>query len=147
MASGNSYQPLMLLGLAAGAFALYNQTRNKVTAHEYGNLRLAFTGAHLEDQDVILTVNLQNPNPEPMSVKSFIGTMYANGKQVAAVKMFSDYTARDNGEVTMSLIAKPVTANLLANLRTAMGHPLKLSLTGTININNHALPVNLQLTK
>jgi hypothetical protein len=83
-----------------------------------------------------------------MSVKSFVGSMYANGHPVADIQMFGDYVARGNNQVTIPLIAKPRLQNLYLQFQQLMRTGgATILYNGTINVNDHPIPINLSYRK
>lgn len=142
---GGSILNLVLLGGAAYAgYEYYKKHERQHMGVETRELRLKLAGVHQEDHDTIISVKILNPTASDMEVKSFVGEMYANNKVVADIQMFGDYIAKANAQIEMPLIAKARGPELFKQLMAYMQNRGVVKFAGTINVNNHAIPVTLQ---
>ncbi len=136
---------LLILGIAAYAFK--NRSERQVR-QSFANLDVAITGVHDEQGALVMTVKVLNPNSAPMEVRSLVGSMYVNGSLVAKINMMGDYIAAANNQVTLPILMQPVSANIATQLRQRIRDRWhgRTSFRGTINVNNQALPLQLNYT-
>jgi LEA14-like dessication related protein len=138
---------LGLLGVGGAAYALHEWQRLHV-GQQASELKLKIAGIAFQDGDIVISIKMLNPTSVDMSVKSFVGSMYANGHPVADIQMFGDYVARGNNQVTIPLIAKPRLQNLYLQFQQLMRTGgATILYNGTINVNDHPIPINLSYRK
>lgn len=140
---------ILLFGvLAVGVYNSMQKRGMRQTNREYGNLALRITGVHMEGTDMIMTLKISNPNNIDVKVQSVVATMYANNQQIASINMFGDYTAKSNSEVTVPLLCKVISKNVFDQFREMVTTGrLAIVLSGTINLNNVALPISLKFSR
>lgn len=134
--------------LAAGVY-LVNTYATDHLGQGARNLRLKIVNVNLDGTDIVLSVKVLNPNSQEMQVQSFVGEMMVNNQVVADIKMFGNYIARANGEVTIPLIARPRMGNLYKMLMQSFALPggARITYAGTINVNNQPIPITLSYSK
>lgn len=110
------------------------------------NLRMRISGISVNEGDFTINVKLQNPNSTDMEVKSYIGDLFANGRKIGEVKMFGDYIAKGNSEISIPLIARPVSklANFLKAVKDIFTKgKASAEFVGLVNVNGHTLPLKM----
>ncbi len=138
--SANIALGVVALGAAAYFYKEYDQRQK---GQQTRNMKLKIVGVAVQDGDIVITIKMLNPNSENMEVQSFVGQMLVNGQKVADVKMFGDYIAKGNSEITIPLIVKPKEPKLFQAVVTFLKNKVKVTYTGTVNVNNAAIPLTL----
>lgn len=140
----------ILLGVMAVAgvgYGIYTYDQ-KHKGQQMGNMRLKVLSVNLQDGDIVMSVLIQNPNSQNMAVQSFVGDMLVNDNKVANIKMFGDYVAKGNTEITIPLVIKPNQQNLFTQMMGLFKNGgARIKFVGTINVNNNAIPLILSYTK
>ena len=144
MAKGSNILPLILL--AGGAYFGYDYMKKhnllQATA-ETRNLRVRIEGIHSDESNVSMDINIENPNPNNFDIKSFVGSMYVDGKQVGEVNMFGEYNVKANSQEVLPLTVRPNISVYRAALASIVKGRSRITFSGTINVNNHAIPLSI----
>jgi len=147
----NSTVKYGLFGIAL--YALYHMGLES-TAQNLRNIRLQINNVDASFNsnggiDIIFSVNVQNPNNSKIVVNSVVGDVYLNNTKIGLVKAFGQQIVADNSEANIKLVC---TVKMLAAIETFKNifmyrSPNKkqnhVQLLGTVNINNKALPLNI----
>jgi LEA14-like dessication related protein len=144
MAKGSNILTLILL--AGGAYFGYDYLKKHnllQAAAETRNLRVRIEGIHSDEDNVSMDINIENPNANNFDIKSFVGSMFVDGKQVGEVKMFGDYNVKANSEQVVPLQVRPNISVYRAALNSIVKGKSRITFSGTINVNNHAIPLSI----
>jgi len=143
---GNFMQSALVVGSAIFAGYMGYDYYKKHQAVQANNMRIRIAGVHMQNDGTInMDLQVMNPNSAGFSFKSILGDLLVNNTKVADLKMFGDYTVRPNDQATIPVMAKIQSMNLFAQLvQKLKGKKLAVSFTGTINVNDKAIPLTMQ---
>jgi len=144
MAKGSNILPLIVL--AGGAYFgwEYLKKHNVLQATaETRNLRVRIEGIHSDESNVSMDINIENPNSNNFDIRSFVGSMYVDGKQVGEVNMFGEYNVKANSQEVLPLTVRPNISVYRAALASIVKGKSRITFSGTINVNNHAVPLSI----
>lgn len=146
MAQESNIPKIALLGLAAVlGYKWYQDHERKHLAQGSRNLRMKIAAVHMQDHDIIMDLVVSNPNSDAIQVQSVLGELYAGKNKIADIKMFGDYIAKENSEVTLPLIARPLSAAIFTELgRLWVKGKTGVMFNGSMNINKHVIPITLK---
>lgn len=135
-----------LIVLAGGAYFgwEYLKKHNVLqAAAETRNLRVRIEGIHSDESNVSMDINIENPNANNFDIRSFVGSMYVDGKQVGEVNMFGEYNVKANSQEVLPLTVRPNISVYRAALASIVKGKSRITFSGTINVNNHAVPLSI----
>ena len=144
MEKGSNILPLIVL--AGGAYFgwEYLKKHNVLqAAAETRNLRVRIEGIHSDESNVSMDINIENPNSNNFDIRSFVGSMYVDGKQVGEVNMFGEYNVKANSQEVLPLTVRPNISVYRAALASIVKGKSRITFSGTINVNNHAVPLSI----
>ena len=148
MAKGISIWPILLLA-GGGGYLGYNYLKQHglaVAAQETRNLKIRIEGIHADQHEVSMDVNIQNPNTSNFDIQSFVGSMQVDGRKVGDVQMFGDYNVKGNSQMTLPLVVVPNISIYQQAMKGMIRGKSRISFSGTINVNNHAIPLSISYT-
>lgn len=132
----------LLLVLGLGGLAYYAYTRYAMA----GGLQFVPLGVSTGGNGLIATIGVQNPSGTSAVLSSFAGSLKLNGSTVAAVSNFQGITIQPNAQTQLQFNVTPNLIGLGANLLDIAQNGLddySVSLSGTANVNNTPVPVNI----
>lgn len=147
MAKGSSILPLLLL--LGGGYYVVTKHPELLPFNATGaarNLNVRIEGIHADADYVSMDVQVQNPNTQALEVQSFVGKMNVDGREVGEISMFGDYNVKGNSQMVIPLNVKPlinVYHAAMANIRKGSS---RITFSGTINVNSHAIPLLISYT-
>ena len=141
---GGIIGPFLILGGlgAVGYFGLKYMRAHQ--AQQAGNMRIKIQGVHLEnDGTVNMDLLIMNPNSAAFTFKSVLGNLSVEGKNIAELKMFGEYTVRPNDQATIPVMAKIMPVVFKALQSSFKGRTVPLHFQGVVNVNDNAVPLQL----
>lgn len=134
-----------LLPIGAGAVALYFLSK----AQAGKNIKVYLSGISLSKgsnviPDIFTKFRILNGSSTPVTLKSIVGDLYVNDKQIASVSNTESFAIPANKEVFYSVKVTPNVFTLLAivtNLIKAKQR-IKISFTGTVNTTGVMIPIS-----
>jgi LEA14-like dessication related protein len=143
MSKKNSSTNLLLIGAAAIA-AWYFWTRTSAL----NSLIFTPVGLGVQGPGISLAVNVANPTNTPLQLSSIAGSLNINGSAVGNVTDFQPAVIAPNSQTQINLLITPNVFGLAAGVINEVdgnegSGTIQASLTGTANVNNTPLPINL----
>lgn len=135
---------LLLIGGALVALYLIGRTRLAT------NVKVLFRGLSfgggLRKPSISLRFGVQNPTDQTATVRSIVGQVDANGRTVADVSGFQALQVGPNTESILTVQAQPATVGIVQTvaefLRQKERGPVRVTFTGTANVDGVNLPIN-----
>lgn len=94
-----------------------------------------------------LELGIQNPSNEKFTVKSIVGTLYANGFEIGNVSSFQVKEINPASEVKYPLLIRlkviPIVSDVVNILQGGNGMTQTLVFDGAVNANNMTSPLNI----
>ena|SRR5277367_5641866 len=133
---------LLIFG-AIGVAAWYFLTRLSTI----GSLNFIPRGLGLVGNAVSVLIGVQNPTSEGLNLGSISGNLVVNGNSVGNVADFTPVVIAPNAETQIQLLITPnifgIAANVIYQLQQNLTGGINATLQGTANINNNAVPLNV----
>lgn len=134
-----------LLPIGVGAFALYFLSK----AQAGKNIKVYLSGLQLSKSnsvfpDIFAKFRIVNGSSTPVTLKSIVGDLYVNDRQIASVSNTDTFAIPANKEVFYSVKISPNVFTLLSivtNLIKAKQR-IKITFAGTINTTGVIIPIN-----
>jgi LEA14-like dessication related protein len=134
-----------LLPIGAGAVALYFWSK----AQAGKNIKVYLSGLSLSKgtnaiPDIFTKFRIVNGSNTPVTLKSIVGDVYVNDKQIASVSNTDSFLIPSNKEVYYSVKLSPNVFTILTivtNLIKAKQR-IKVTFSGTINTTGVMIPIN-----
>ena len=134
-----------LLPIGVGAAALYFWSK----AQAGKNIKVYLSGLSLSKgsgviPDIFVKFRIVNGSSTPVTLKSIVGDLYVNDKQIASVSNTENFLVAANKEVFYSVKVIPNVFTLLSivtNLIKAKQR-IKITFSGTVNTTGLMLPIN-----
>lgn len=135
---------ILLIGGALVALYLIGRTRLAT------NIKVLFRGLSfgggLRKPSISLRFGVQNPTDQTATVRSIVGQVDANGRTVADVSGFQALTVGPNTESVLTVQAQPAAVGIVQTvaefLRQKERGPVRVTFTGTANVDGVNLPIN-----
>lgn len=135
---------LLLIGGALVALYLIGRTRLAT------NVKVLFRGLSfgggLRKPSISLRFGVQNPTDQTATVRSLVGQVDANGRTVADVSGFQALQVGPNTESILTVQAQPAAVGIVQTvaefLRQKERGPVRVTFTGTANVDGVNLPIN-----
>jgi hypothetical protein len=135
---------LPVLGIGALALFLFRRTQFAQ------NLIYIFRGVKLRGKlfspKIEITIGIQNPSNQRANFKSIVGVVKWKGNEFANISSYNPVTIAANSETNINVIAEPSVIGLYDTIRELVKGGLKggkIQITGTANVDNLQLPVNI----
>lgn len=134
-----------LIIAAGAAYYFYKQFQAGKNANFY------FKKIKVKDKKLVLDIAAQNPTNQKLQLKSLSGEIFANKKLVGNISTFTPVDILPNSETILNFTIVPNLAglvNLISNfikkvVKKTEKLGLVINLTGTANVNNIAIPLNI----
>lgn len=144
MSKNNSGNTGLLLLL--GALGVYLFTRASTIA----NLVFVPRGIAITGGAVNVVIGVQNPTSNSLSFNSLAGNLFVNGSAIGNVASFQPAVIIPNGETPVNVMVTPsilgIATDVLSMIQGNMSGGITANFQGTANIDNSAVPVNLNFT-
>ena len=131
---------LLILGL--GGLAYYAYTRISL-----GNgLQFVPLGVTTGGNGLLVNIGVQNPTSNSATLNSFAGNLKANGSSIASVSNFQGLTIGPNAQTSLQFSVTPNLIGLgidLIDIAQNGLDNLAFTMSGTANVNNTPIPVNI----
>ena len=135
---------LILIGGALVALYIIGRTRLAT------NVKVLFRGLSfgggLRKPSISLRFGVQNPTDQTATVRSIVGQVDANGRTVADVSGFQALQVGPNTESILTVQAQPAAVGIVQTvaefLRQKERGPVRVTFTGTANVDGVNLPIN-----
>jgi len=135
---------LLLIGGALVALYIIGRTRLAT------NVKVLFRGLSfgggLRKPSISLRFGVQNPTDQTATVRSLVGQVDANGRTVADVSGFQALQVGPNTESILTVQAQPAAVGIVQTvaefLRQKERGPVRVTFTGTANVDGVNLPIN-----
>lgn len=142
MAKNNSKN--LLLIAAAAIAGWYFWTRSATL----NSLQFIPTGIGVQGAAVNLTIGVQNPTANPLTLSSLIGSLSISGSPVGNVSDFTPVVIQPNSQTNINVLITPnvfgIAAGAINMIDGNEGESgLNATLSGTANVNGIPLPVNI----
>lgn len=135
-----------LLLIGGALVALYLVGRSRLATNVKILFRGLSFGGGLRRPTVTLRFGVQNPTDQTANVRSIVGQVDANGRTVADVSGFQGITVGPNTESILSVQAQPAAVGIVQTvadfLRQKERGPVKITFTGTANVDGLNIPLN-----
>lgn len=135
-----------LLLIGGALVALYLVGRSRLATNVKVLFRGLSFGGGLRRPTVTLRFGVQNPTDQTANVRSIVGQVDANGRPVADVSGFQGITVGPNTESILSVQAQPAAVGIVQTvadfLRQKERGPVKITFTGTANVDGLNIPLN-----
>lgn len=143
-------KPLTTIGIAFGAYILYNVFSKAQAAK---NLKVYFQGVNLVKSsgaipNILANFKLINPSNGSLSVRSIAGDFYLNGRMIATFSQLENFNIPANSESRYQLKVTPqgipAVLSLIDLIRTKARN-VTVQFEGTINTNGVNLPISQKM--
>jgi hypothetical protein len=135
-----------LLIIGGALVALYLVGRSRLATNVKVLFRGLSFGGGLRRPTVTLRFGVQNPTDQTANVRSIVGQVDANGRTVADVSGFQGIAVGPNTESILSVQAQPAAVGIVQTvadfLRQKERGPVKITFTGTANVDGLNIPLN-----
>lgn len=143
--------PILLYVAAAGAagFFIYNQVQKhqgRTLERTAANLAVKIIGVHANSNGVSIDTEILNPNTIDMYIQSFVGTMSVDGLKVADIALFGGFNVKGNSKQVIPLTATPYKNVFKKAISTIKKGVSRITIAGTINVNNSPIPIAINYT-
>jgi LEA14-like dessication related protein len=132
----------ILLLAAGGALLYFLYTKIRTVT----NLSFVPRGVSSSGAGLLLTVGVQNPTSTPVTLRSIVGNLFIDGNPVANVSDFSTAVIAANAETPIQILVQPdlygIVSSVVSTIKNGLPSNSQISLQGTANIDNSAMPVN-----
>lgn len=145
----NPIQMSKALLLAAGgvlAYALLNKATalQRLNFYPKGVQSLKFDGV-----TPVLQIGLavQNTSGQQIVMRSFAGSVYANGYYIGNISSYNVFTVRPNSETVLALTIRLSLIGIVSNIVNAFngnGPAQELELDALANVDNYQVPVKIK---
>jgi len=127
----------LYLGVAAAAYYVYK------TYILGAGLNFVPLGADLQSGTV--AIGVQNPTNTPVTLLSFVGTVYNGNTGIANVSNFQGITIQPNAQTTLQFKITPNYAGIAANIIDQINNGVSVAVTlkGVANVGGASLPINI----
>jgi hypothetical protein len=142
MSKKNSTNSLLLVAAVIAAYYLWT------SAGTLNSLQFIPKGIAVQGSGFSLVLGVQNPTNNAINFSSLAAALNVNGSPVGNVSSFTPVTIAANSETDITLMVIPNAFGIasgivnLADGNEGSGN-FSSSLTGTANVNNAALPINI----
>ena len=138
-----------LIGVGVGAaILLYLVGRKKLS----GSATFSFEKfkVDLKKKAIIITLGVNNPTSQSLTINSIVGNLSLSGKVVAAVETFVKTNVMPNAKTLIDLTVKPSLVGLAQTVlalakKTQKAADLKMKFVGNGNVDGIAIPIDTQL--
>jgi hypothetical protein len=131
--------PLYLLG---GAALVWFLTR----ASTINNLNFVPRGLSFIGSSVQVVIGVQNPTSNSLTLRSVVASLIVNGNTFGNVSDFQPVILAANSETPVALIFSPSLFGIADSVVSALqsgSTSISANLQGTANLDNNALPINI----
>ena len=135
--------------LLGGVAAIYFLSKLSFRSKANFLLRGISVGGSVLSPKVVISLAVQNPTNNKMTMKSLSGSLYVNDKYLANISSFGDQVILPNSENVIELTARPSAFGVFNSVKELLTTPsgnLKASFVGSANIDGFTLPVNETIT-
>ena len=126
--------------------ALYLIGRTRLATNVKVLFRGLSFGGGLRKPSISLRFGVQNPTDQTATVRSIVGQVDANGRTVADVSGFQALQVGPNTESILTVQAQPAAVGIVQTvaefLRQKERGPVRVTFTGTANVDGVNLPIN-----
>ena len=131
--------------LLIGAIGLYLYSRlGQAKNIKAVLLKISFGGNWLSPK-IFVTLGIQNPNSQSVTVNSFTGELYSGNTAIADISSFEKTTIGANSETAYTITAVPRSVSVLTEIVKAITKnkiSKTFNLKGALNVNNTTYPLN-----
>ena len=135
-----------LLWIGGALVALYLIGRTRLATNVKVLFRGLSFGGGLRKPSISLRFGVQNPTDQTATVRSIVGQVDANGRTVADVSGFQALQVGPNTESILTVQAQPAAVGIVQTvaefLRQKERGPVRVTFTGTANVDGVNLPIN-----
>ena len=135
---------LPIIGIGAIAYFLIRRTAFATNLiYVFRGIRVA---GKLFSPKIMIKLGIQNPSNQKANFKSIAAVVKWNGNDFANISSFNPVTIAPNSETNIEVTAEPSVLGLYDTIRTLIKTGLKngkIEITGTANVDNLQLPVNI----
>ena len=138
----NVILPVLLVG-AAAFFLLRRTTFAKNLVYVFRGIKVR---GKLFSPKIEITIGIQNPSNQKAEFKSMTAQVGWNDNNFANVSTFKAITIAPNSETNLVLTAEPSVFGLYDTIKNLVKTGLKngkINITGTANVDNLQVPVNI----
>jgi LEA14-like dessication related protein len=135
--------PIILVGGAAAIYFLGLGRTGANLQFLFRNIRLS--GGSIIQPNIIITIGVQNPTNNPVTINSIVGTLNYQGQNFANFSSFERTTIKANSETLINITAIPNFTGVVTILKEVILNKQKgaiINMKATANINNIAFPIN-----
>lgn len=139
-----------LIYIGSAVVALYLLGRARLA----GNVKVLFRGVSFSGGIVrptfTLRFGIQNPTDQVAEIKSIVGQVEANGKNIADVSNFVALKLEPNSEAIIPIKAEPsalgIASTVWQYLQSSNREKLQINFTGTANVDGVNIPIKTSAT-
>jgi hypothetical protein len=93
---------------------------------------------------IIVTMLVQNPTNQNLTVKSVVGSLYINDEYLSNVSSFGDQIISANSESELKITARPSAIGIFKSLKNLLKSKgsITAKFTGTANVEGITVPIN-----
>ena len=138
----NIILPVVLVG-AAAYFLFRRTTFAKNLVYVFRGIKVR---GKLFSPKIEITIGIQNPSNQKAEFKSMIAQVGWNDNNFANISTFKPVTIAANSETNIVFTAEPSVLGLYDTIKNLIKTGLKngkISITGTANVDNLQVPVNI----
>lgn len=133
-----------ILWILGGAAALYFLARYSFSRKANFILQSIKPSGTLLAPRVLITFAVQNPTNQRITVKSVVGSVFVDDKQLANVSSFGDQTIQPNSESMFTVTARPSAIGVFQSLKQLVTQPIgniQIRFSGTANVDGINVPI------
>jgi LEA14-like dessication related protein len=133
-----------ILWILGGAAALYFLARYSFSRKANFILQSVKPGGTLLQPRILISLAVQNPTNQEITIKSIVGSVYVDDNFLASVSSFGDQRITGNSESTLQLTARPSAIGIFQTLKRLVTQPIpgtQIRFTGTANVDGINVPI------